>query len=144
MLIYGWSIEKRFGGIALPVIMMFSQGVAQLFCFPSLNTYCLDVMQAHSAEVIAGNYMIRYWFAALGSATVLPAVEKIGVGWFSTISAGFLVVSALAAVTAVMWGKGWREAIDKKRRAKRGKMVEGEEAKVTPLVVDGGKEKDMV
>jgi MFS family permease len=144
MLIYGWSIEKRFGGIALPVIMMFCQGVAQLFCFPSLNTYCLDVMQAHSAEVIAGNYMIRYLFAALGSATVLPAVEKIGVGWFSTISAGFLVVSALAAVTAVMWGRGWREAIDKKRRAKRGKMVEAEEAKATPMVIDGGKEKDMV
>lgn len=59
MLIYGWSVEKRFGGVALPVIMMFCQGVAQLFCFPSLNTYCLDVMQANSAEVIAGNYMLR-------------------------------------------------------------------------------------
>jgi len=41
MLIYGWSIEKEVGGIALPVIVMFIQGVAQLFCFPSLNTYCL-------------------------------------------------------------------------------------------------------
>ena len=119
MLIYGWSIEKRFGGIALPVIMMFSQGVAQLFCFPSLNTYCLDVMQANGAEVIAGNYMIRYLFAALGSATVLPAVESIGVGWFSTISALFLVMSSLAAGAAVLWGRGWREKIDEKRRAKR-------------------------
>lgn len=52
MLIYGWSVEKRVGGIALPVIMMFLQGVAQLFCFPSLNTYCLDVMQDRSAEVV--------------------------------------------------------------------------------------------
>lgn len=41
MLIYGWSIEKEVGGIPLPVIVMFIQGVAQLFCFPSLNTYCL-------------------------------------------------------------------------------------------------------
>lgn len=41
MLIYGWSIEKEVGGIPLPVIVMFVQGVAQLFCFPSLNTYCL-------------------------------------------------------------------------------------------------------
>lgn len=57
MLIYGWSVEKRVGGIALPVIMMFLQGVAQLFCFPSLNTYCLDVMQGRSAEVV-GTY---YW-----------------------------------------------------------------------------------
>ncbi len=63
MLVYGWSVEKRFGGIPLPVIMMFCQGVAQLFCFPSLNTYCLDVMQQSSGEVIAGNYCIRYVIA---------------------------------------------------------------------------------
>jgi len=44
MLLYGWSVEKQFGGVVLPVIMMFLQGVAQLFSFPSLNTYCLDVM----------------------------------------------------------------------------------------------------
>lgn len=56
MLLYGWSIEKEFGGIPLPVIMMFLQGVAQLFCFPSLNTYCLDCMPGDGAEVIAGNY----------------------------------------------------------------------------------------
>ncbi len=144
MLLYGWSVEKRFGGVALPVIMMFLQGVAQLFCFPSLNTYCLDVMQGSGAEVIAGNYMIRYLFAALGSATVLPAVEKIGVGWFSTISAGFLVASTLATLAAVLWGRGWRESIDKKRRAKRGKMVEeNNELQIVPNAADGG-EKEMV
>jgi len=69
--------------------------------------------------------MIRYLFAALGSATVLPAVEKIGVGWFSTISAGFLVVSSLATLAAVTWGRGWRDHIDEKRRAKRGNLMEG-------------------
>jgi MFS family permease len=52
MIIYGWSVEKAVGGVALPVLMMFLQGVAQLFCFPSLNTYCLDVMQDRSSEVI--------------------------------------------------------------------------------------------
>ena len=124
MLIYGWSIEKRFGGVALPVAMMFLQGVAQLFCFPSLNTYCLDVMQKDGAEVIAGNYVIRYMFAAVGSAVVLPAVESIGVGWFSTISAAFLLVGALMTGAAVKLGKGWREKIDGKRRAKRTALAE--------------------
>jgi MFS family permease len=52
MLVYGWSIEKGKGGLALPIVMMFLQGVAQLFCFPSLNTYCLDVMQSRSSEVV--------------------------------------------------------------------------------------------
>lgn len=150
MLIYGWSIEKKVGGIALPVIMMFLQGVAQLLCFPSLNTYCLDVMQQHSAEVIAGNYMIRYLFGAAGTATVLPAVQKIGVGWFSTISALFMVMSGLTTIAAIAWGKEWREAVDTKRRAKRGKRIqkinamEGEKGSDTPVLAEKGKPNDAV
>ncbi|EMC96288.1 hypothetical protein BAUCODRAFT_139120 [Baudoinia panamericana UAMH 10762] len=113
MLLYGWSIEKRVGGIPLPVIVMFVQGVAQLFCFPSLNTYCLDVMQKQSAEVVAGNYVIRYFFAAAGSAACLPVIEAIGVGWFSTISAAFLVLAAAGVLLTAKYGPKWREAISK-------------------------------
>ncbi|KAJ6630317.1 major facilitator superfamily domain-containing protein [Mycena sp. CBHHK59/15] len=100
MLIYGWSIEKKAGGIGLPIIVMFLQGVAQLFCFPSLNTYCLDVMQSRSAEVVG----------TVGG--VLPAVEKIGVGWFSTISACFLVAVTIATYATAVWGKSWRDRIE--------------------------------
>ncbi|WPH04321.1 Hypothetical protein R9X50_00721000 [Acrodontium crateriforme] len=112
MLVYGWSIEKRVGGVALPVVVMFLQGVAQLFCFPSLNTYCLDVSKSRSSEVVAGNYVIRYVFAAAGSAACLPVIEKIGVGWFSTISAGFLVVAALGVLFTARHGSRWRKAVD--------------------------------
>jgi MFS family permease len=52
MLVYGWSVEKRVGGVAVPVVMMFVQGVCQLFCFPSLNTYCLDVEPGRRSEVV--------------------------------------------------------------------------------------------
>ena len=136
MLVYGWSVDKQVGGVPLPVAAMFVQGVAQLFCFPSLNTYCLDVMQSkgRSAEVVAGNYMIRYAFAAGGSAVCLPAIEAIGVGWFSTISAGFLIVSAAGVWATTVWGEGWRKAVDKrKRKQKRDKDAEHEKHK-------GGKE----
>ncbi|KAJ7819799.1 MFS transporter [Mycena olivaceomarginata] len=118
MLIYGWSIEKKAGGIPLPVIVMFLQGVAQLFCFPSLNTYCLDVMQSRSAEVVAGNYLARYLFAAAGSAVVLPAVEKIG---------SWLVLNCKWAVSGRRrsrrprhhsWGKSWRDKIDRPKQEK--------------------------
>ncbi|KAJ7609221.1 major facilitator superfamily domain-containing protein [Mycena polygramma] len=121
MLVYGWSIQERVGGIALPVIVMFIQGCAQLFCFPSLNTYCLDVIQHRSAEVVAGNYMTRYLFAALGSAVVLPAVEKIGIGWFSTISAVFLILVTAAVYCTALWGKSWRDKIDGLDAASDGK-----------------------
>ena len=106
-------------------------------------------MQQHSAEVIAGNYMIRYLFGAAGTATVLPGVQDIGVGWFSTVSALFMVVGGLSTMAAVAWGKKWRDAIDGKRRAKRGKRlqdidaVDREKGSGTPVVVGHGKEKDM-
>ena len=121
MLVYGWSVEKAVGGVPLPVAAMFIQGVAQLFCFPSLNTYCLDVMQSkgRSAEVVAGNYMIRYVFAAAGSAVCLPAIEKIGVGWFSTISAAFLVASVMSLWAVTIWGESWRKRVDERLRRRK-------------------------
>lgn len=109
--------------------MMFLQGIAQLCSFPSLNTYCLDVMQSQSGEVIAGNYMIRYLFGALGTAFVLPAVQHIGVGWFSTISAAFLFSSALMIYSSVLWGRGWRTKIDASRQKAKDKKVEKEAIK---------------
>lgn len=59
-------------------------------------------------------------FAAGGSAVVLPAVRAIGVGWFSTISALFLVAGAGATYATAIYGKGWREAIDTNKAAKEG------------------------
>jgi hypothetical protein len=119
MLVYGWTILTDRGGIPLAVILLFLQGFAQLFCFPSLNTYCLDVMPGRSGEVVAGNYVLRYLFACLATGVVLPAVSAIGVGWFSTISALTVLGGALCVWVTITWGRQWRESIDAKKRAKR-------------------------
>ena len=120
ILVYGWTIEKAVGGIPVPVLAMFFQGVAQLFCFPSLNTYSLDVMQSsgRSAEVVAGSYMLRYFFGALGSGLVLPAIEAMGVGWFSTISAFFLILSGVGVWLTTVFGDQWRDKVEKKELRK--------------------------
>ena len=147
ILVYGWTVEKAVGGIPVPVLALFIQGVAQLCCFPSFNTYCLDVMQSkgRSAEVVASNYVFRYLFAAAGSAVVLPAVEKIGVGWFSTISALFQVCCAIAIMFTTWYGEQWRDKVDAKKKAKKerkAKQDQGEELQVrhgeskTPAVKD--------
>ncbi|KAJ5185325.1 hypothetical protein N7491_006804 [Penicillium cf. griseofulvum] len=126
ILVYGWTVEKAVGGIPVPVLAMFFQGVAQLFCFPSLNTYSLDVMQSsgRSAEVVAGSYLLRYVFGALGSGLVLPAVEAMGVGWFSTISALFLVVSGGCVWLTTAFGDQWRNKVEKKNQRKTEKRTE--------------------
>lgn len=123
VLIYGWSVEKDVGGIPLTVVVLFLQGVAQLFCFPSLNTYCLDVMPGRGAEVIAGNYAIRYLFACAGTAVVLPAINGIGVGWFSTISALFVFAGTVCAFVSIKWGKEWRQKIDAKRKRRATRKI---------------------
>ncbi|GKZ34471.1 hypothetical protein AbraIFM66950_004746 [Aspergillus brasiliensis] len=120
ILVYGWSVDKEVGGIPLPVIAMFLQGVATMFCFPSLNTYGLDVMQesGRSEEVVAANFVCRYMFAALGTGVVLPAQEAMGVGWFSTVSALFLIAVGGGLYLTAEYGPRWREAVDAKLQAR--------------------------
>ncbi|POR34619.1 Putative transporter AQR1 [Tolypocladium paradoxum] len=115
ILTYGWTVDKAVGGIPVPVIVLFLQGVGQLFCFPSLNTYCLDVMPGQGAEVTAANYFVRYLAGCLGTAVVLPAIEGIGVGWFETISALIFVASAVGIMAAIRWGEAWRKSTDAKK-----------------------------
>lgn len=126
VLVYGWTLDKEVGGIPVPVIMMFIQGVSQLFCMPSLNTYCLDVMHSkgRSAEVIAGNYVMRYVFAALGTGVALPAINAIGVGWFNTLSAAFLAMTGGLVWLTSIYGPRWRESIDAKDEQKAARRKE--------------------
>ncbi|KAI1199700.1 major facilitator superfamily domain-containing protein [Nemania serpens] len=137
VIIYGWCVEKNVGGIPLTVIVLFLQGIAQLFCFPSLNTYCLDVMSGRGAEVIAGNYAVRYLFGCLATAVVLPAIETIGVGWFSTISAFFLLGGTLCTYLSILYGKQWRATIDAKHKAKKLRELEKKNHRDSPVPADG-------
>ncbi|CAM1503251.1 Fc.00g080270.m01.CDS01 [Cosmosporella sp. VM-42] len=114
MIIYGWAVEKEVGGIPLVVIVMFLQGFFQLLVLPSLNTYCVDVMQdkGQSSVVVAGNYLTRFLFAAAGTAVCLPAIEGIGIGWFSTISGLFITATACMVWLLTVYGEKWRQARD--------------------------------
>ncbi|KAJ9666119.1 hypothetical protein H2201_003797 [Coniosporium apollinis] len=112
MFVYGWSVEREVGGMAVPVVVMFVQGVAQLFCFPALNSYCTEVMEERSAEVVASNYIIRYIFAALASGLCLPIIRETGVGWLSTVTGTLLVISTIGICFTIRFGKDWREKRD--------------------------------
>ncbi|TEA07498.1 Itaconate transport protein [Colletotrichum sidae] len=112
--VYGWAIDRAKGGIPLPVVCMFVQGLAQMICFPCLNSYCLDVFRERAAEVMAGNYFMRYTFAAVATAACLPGVQSIGVGWFSTVSALFVAISGAAVCCIVVYGAETRNTSEKK------------------------------
>jgi len=119
ILVYGWTVEKEVGGIPLTVIVMFVQGVAQLFCFPSLNTYCMDVMPGRSAEMIGANYAMRYFAGTVSIAVVLPAIEQMGLGWYSTLSAALIVAASGGLIWTVKRGRVMRDRVDERVRVKR-------------------------
>jgi hypothetical protein len=53
-----------------------------------------------------GTFLLRW------APQYLPAIRKMGVGWFTTISALFVVLGALGTYAATLWGKDWREKMD--------------------------------
>lgn len=108
MLIYGWSIQKEVGGMAVPIIFMFFSGLAQTVIFPASNTYCVDSMPEIGGDGIGSSYFSRYLAAAVASATCLRSIEAIGVGWTCTISAFALWSGFLCGVVLVKWGEQLR------------------------------------
>ncbi|KAL4932183.1 uncharacterized protein BDV17DRAFT_255078 [Aspergillus undulatus] len=110
MIAYGWMVDRQIGGIPVPIISMFLQGFAQTASFVSINTYILDVMQHRSGQVSASHYLMRFAIAAAGTAVCLPLIERIGVGWTSTISSAFLSISAALVCWTLVSGEAWRES----------------------------------
>lgn len=116
--IYGWTGEKAVGGIPLPVTTMVIRGIGQLCSLPTLNTYCLDVIPNRSAEVVALNYMMRYLFAAGGTAAALPVTNAIGLVWVSTICSFFLMTTTgLVILTSI-----YRESCRKRREREKKRL----------------------
>lgn len=108
ILLYGWSIEKRFGGNALPIIMMFINGFSQTMCFPSVNSYCIDSMPNMAGDSISNSYFLRFLWTAVASGSVLPSVNNIGIGWTSTISAFIIWFGFLCCIITLLYGEKLR------------------------------------
>ncbi|KAK1997018.1 major facilitator superfamily transporter [Colletotrichum falcatum] len=97
-LIFGWSLQKEVGGVALPVISSFFQGLGLMWSFSGLNTYSAEALPEHRTAVISGKYVVQYIFGASSIGGVVPMIDAIGVGWsftitaFSALMAGVLVL----------------------------------------------------
>ncbi|KAH8901298.1 putative MFS transporter [Thozetella sp. PMI_491] len=85
MLLFGWSLQQKLGGLALPIVAAFWIGIGLMGTFNGLNTYAAEVSPSQRSEVICGKYVIQYVTAAASSAAIVPMVDAIGVGWAFTI-----------------------------------------------------------
>lgn len=109
MIIYGWSIDQEVGGMAVPIIFMFTGGVSQTIIFPATNTYSVESVPELGGDGIGSSYFTRYFAAAIASGTCLKSIKTIGVGWTSTISAVVLWVGLTGTLVLIYWGEGMRE-----------------------------------
>ncbi|KAJ1324135.1 MFS transporter DHA1 family multidrug resistance protein [Microdochium nivale] len=126
-MLYGWSVAREIGGVPLVVAALFLQGFTQMLCLPGLNTYVVEAAAAEgmSSVAVAGNYLARFMFAAAGTAACLPAIDRIGVGWFSTVSGLFIVASAGMVHVLTVRGEKWRTEEGAKAEQKEGQGSRG-------------------
>ncbi|KAE8389378.1 major facilitator superfamily domain-containing protein [Aspergillus alliaceus] len=119
VLIYGWTLQERKGGMALPIIVAFFGGWGLMGSFNCLNTYAAEALPHKRYEVMAGKYIIQYSFSAGSSALVLPVINAVGVGWTFTICVAFSTVGGLITMSIARWG------LDMQRWAERTFRIPG-------------------
>lgn len=113
ILLYGWSLEKQFGGIAFPVVMMVINGFCQCMCLPSLNSYNIDSMPGRVPDAVANSYVFRFLFSAIANGTILPQIEALGIGWTCTITSFILAAGGCSCVVLIMIGGRLRSSNEK-------------------------------
>lgn len=53
---------------------------------------------------------MRYSLAGVSTALCMPMLDRIGIGWMSTVSASLLLVSTALVYWTIRSGKSWRDA----------------------------------
>ncbi|KAI8246296.1 Efflux pump FUB11 [Colletotrichum sp. SAR 10_96] len=105
-LLYGWSVQKEVGGMPLPIISSFVQGLGLMWSFSGLNTYSAEALPEHRTAVISGKYIIQYSFGAGAVGGLVPMIDAIGVGWAFTITGlGALLGGVLVLMIALFASK---------------------------------------
>ncbi|KAJ0337641.1 hypothetical protein COL922a_006534 [Colletotrichum nupharicola] len=103
---YGWSVQKEVGGMPLPIISSFVQGLGLMWSFSGLNTYSAEALPEHRTAVISGKYIIQYSFGAGAVGGLVSMIDAIGVGWAFTITGlGALLGGVLVLMIALFASK---------------------------------------
>ncbi|KAH8671697.1 putative MFS transporter [Xylariales sp. PMI_506] len=103
MILYGWSLQKEFGGLALPIIAAFWIGTGLMIAFNGLNTYTAEVFPAERAESVCTKYVLQYIFGATSTAAIVPLIDAIGVGWSFTIFTILEVIGGFIVLLIARW-----------------------------------------
>ncbi|SCV68223.1 BQ2448_344 [Microbotryum intermedium] len=115
VLALGWVIDLGSGkvGLIFTVILLFLNGVGLMMVLTAANTYCVDVLQKRSSEVIAVNNFVRYTLSAAASAFILPLINAIGLGGANSFAAGLAWIGFGLVCATIRWGEKMRKLGEK-------------------------------
>ncbi|GIJ99036.1 hypothetical protein Aspvir_001160 [Aspergillus viridinutans] len=105
VLVYGWTLETRAGGMAVPVIAAFWAGVGLMGSFNGLNTYAAEAIPERRSEVISGKFISGKYIVQYLCSAVVPLVKVIGVGWTFTICVILSLLGGGIVFCITRWGK---------------------------------------
>lgn len=108
-LLYGWSVQNKIGGMALPIVASFTQGVGLMSSFSALNTYSAEARPVYRTAVISGKYVVQYSFAAGSVGGVVPMIDAFGVGWAFTITSAAAIIGGVLVFSIARLSKSWKQ-----------------------------------
>ncbi|KAK9368314.1 major facilitator superfamily domain-containing protein [Lipomyces kononenkoae] len=84
--LFGWTIQyPDHGHIAVPIVFTFITGWTAVLTQSVIITYLVDIFPNRSAAASASLNLARCLFAAGGTSTVMPMINRTGVGLAFTI-----------------------------------------------------------
>ncbi|KAI6610978.1 hypothetical protein MCOR07_010574 [Pyricularia oryzae] len=105
-LAFGWSVQERAGGMALPIVATFFQGIGLMDAFNGLNTYAAEVVPESRNAIISSKYLLQYTFAAAGVGISPLLLQNVGVGFTFTLTAAAAMIGGILIALLVVSGSG--------------------------------------
>ena len=124
---FGWMVQYKVN-LAGPLILLFFIGFCTSSSINTISVLLIDIYPGKAGTATAANNLVRCWLGAGATSGVVPLINKVGMGWTTTLF-GLLVY----AFSPILWyvmnnGPKWRRATkarkERKEDEKRRKKVD--------------------
>jgi MFS family permease len=107
-LVFGWTMEHHVH-VSVPIICTFFLGWASTSIIGIITTFMVDIFPKKGASATAALNLVRCLMGAGGTASVLPTVNTIGIGWTFTLWSGVMLAALGLIVLQMAKGRKWRQ-----------------------------------
>lgn len=119
---FGWMIQYRVN-LSGPLIFLFIIGFCTSSALNTVSVLLVDLYPGKAGTATAANNLVRCWLGAGATSSVVPLINKAGIGWTTTFF-GLLVVLFSPIIWYIMKnGPRWRRATKEKKEAQEAKRA---------------------